>query len=467
MRNIINSTLGSSAWFSLTIKGFTVIALMGFSASAFSQNPSFGGREFRRIFTDGTVPQGSSEGATVGEAYLAKSGVYFSSDGFYYVDDNGSYTVANKKQEDFKLGAFWKFLGFKDDESLMFVPGNFNNPYPVYVYGPSGLVAVDSPTPEQALNLGNYFDGRMVYYQVLGLAGAHVWYYEEGQPEVLLYNRDNLPGLNSYYDYDGESMALNIGEYGVDDAVWLRTADGSLKRIIGRGDPLPGSEGTYAGGTVHVNQGKVYILASSVERFPAFADQVLLSSDGSTIDLIGKVGAEIPGSGGSTLAGVELLQVTDGQMWLNVSPSTGGKALYRVENGIWTEVVSSSSSFDGRTAIALGGFPFGMRGDTAVVTVWFLNPNFSISKELYVNGDLPGFEITGGGNGPAMSIAPGPNGSYTLTVSTEAGKTYTLQSSTTLTGWTIEQAPISGDAGSASWTVTNSEVTQYFRVQVD
>jgi hypothetical protein len=154
-------------------------------------------------------------------------------------------------------------------------------------------------------------------------------------------------------------------------------------------------------------------------------------------------------------------------MWLNVSPSTGGKALYRVENGIWTPIVSSSDTFDGRTAIALGGFPFGNRGDTAVVTVWFLNPNFSISKELYVNADLPGFEITGGGNGPAMSISPGPNGSYTLTVSTEAGKTYTLQSSTTLTGWANEQDPISGDTGSASWTVTNAGVTRYFRVQVD
>lgn len=467
MHNIIISTPGASNWFSQAKKGFAAIALLGFSASAFSQNPSFGGREFRRIYTDGTIPQGSSAGVNVTKAYLAKSGVYFSADGFYYVDDYGSYTVANNKQDDFKLGAFWKFIGFKDDESLIFVPGNFNNPYPVYVYGPSGLVAVNSPTPEQALNEGNYFDGRMVYYQISGLAGTSIWYYEEGQPEVLMYNRENLPGLNGYIDYDGESMALNIGEFGVDDGVWLRTADGNLKRIIGRGDPLPGSEGTYAGGTIHVSQGKVYILASSAERFPAFPDQVLISSDGDTIDLIGKVGAEIPGQGGATLAGVELLQVTDGQMWLNVSPSTGGKALYRVENGIWTPIVSSSDTFDGRTAIALGGFPFGNRGDTAVVTVWFLNPNFSISKELYVNSDLPGFEITGGGNGPAMSIAPGPNGSYTLTVSTEAGKTYTLQSSTTLTGWANEQDPISGDAGSASWTVTNSGVTRYFRVQVD
>ena len=80
----------------------------------------------------------------------------------------------------------------------------------------------------------------MVYFQISGLAGTSIWYYEEGQPEVLMYNRENLPGLNGYIDYDGESMALNIGEFGVDDGVWLRTADGNLKRIIGRGDPLPG-----------------------------------------------------------------------------------------------------------------------------------------------------------------------------------------------------------------------------------
>ena len=78
MHNIIISTPGASNWFSQAKKGFAAIALLGFSASAFSQNPSFGGREFRRIYTDGTIPQGSSAGVNVTKAYLAKSGVFCS-----------------------------------------------------------------------------------------------------------------------------------------------------------------------------------------------------------------------------------------------------------------------------------------------------------------------------------------------------------------------------------------------------
>ncbi len=462
-------------WRAFNRAAFIGLAIISLTCSAFSQNPSYAGREFRRVFEHGTVPQGAPKSVGVTQAFLAESTVYFQSNfdpqGFYRVDETGAYSISNKYDPGYEMAMNWLFMGFTEPNTVLFVPVTFNNILPVYTYGPSGLAAVSSPTPEQGLNYGNYFDGRMVYYRVNGNSGAQIWQYEASQPDTLLYNVDNFPGLNGFLDYDGESMVLSSGEATVDATVWLRLSDGTLKPIIKEGDPLPGSEGTYTGlavlDTAHVSQERVYMLAESKEKFPFFSDRTLWSSDGNTTEVIATRGMAIPGQGGAILDGFDILDVLDGKVWLNVSQSPGGKSVYAVKDGVWDLVASSAMSFDGRTPVALQSFKHGMRGDTVAILVSFLQPNFTLANDLYVNGPLPGFNTTGGGNdGPPLTIVPGPNGSMSLSFETQTGKIYTLQSSADLSGWNNEQDSVVGDGSTVTWTLNNTGGTRYFRVEV-
>jgi hypothetical protein len=394
----------------------------------------------------------------------------FDPQGLYRVDETGAYSISNKYDPGYEIAFNWLFMGFTEPNTVLFVPVTGNNLLPVHTYGPSGLNAVASPTPEQGFNYGNYFDGRMIYYRVNGTSGAQIWSYEASQPDTLLYNEDNFSGIKAFLDYDGDSIVLSSGEATVDATVWLRLSDGTLKPIIKEGDPLPGSEGTYTGlpvlSTAHVSQGKVYMLAESKEKFPIFSDRTLWSSDGNTTEVIATRGMAIPGQGGATLDGFDILDVVDGKVWLNVSQSPDGKSVYAVKDGIWDLVASSAMSFDGRTPVGLQSFKHGMRGDTVAILVSFLQPNFTLANDLYVNGELPGFDTNGGGNdGPPLTIVPGPDGSMNLSFQTETGKLYTLQSSNNLSGWNNEQNSVTGDGSMVTWTIANTGGNKYFRVE--
>lgn len=442
--------------------------------TALAQNPSFAGREFRRVWTDGTIPEGVTTGVSVTEAYLSKAGVYFKADftpkGFYYVDDSGARTVASKEQDAFKKTAVWAFMGILNDQDLLFCPGTFGNEYPCYIYSGTGPSAVTEPTPEQAL--GQYVEDRMVYTTIEGLSGAHMYLYQKGEPAELLLDRDMLAGFNGHLDYDGESVVLTAGQVDFDIVVWLRLQDGTLKRIIGHGDPLPGSTGTYRGlptqQVTFVDQGRVFMVAESRETLPVFNDRVMFASDGNTTEVLFKSRQEIPGQPGVTIEGFDVADVQDGRIWVVASHSGGVKTLFLVENGAWTRIASSTDSYDGRTPVSLRAFRYGARGDDLVFQVSFLGVNFRLINELYTNASLPGFTVVGPVTAAPVQIAAAPDNQWRFTTPAEPGKLHTLESSTTLKSWAAAAAAIlAEEAQELEWLLPRTDGAVFFRVKVE
>lgn len=443
-----------------------------------AQNPSFAGEEFRRVYTYDTIPEGASGTPTVHEVFLADSGVFFISNfkpqGVFYAYSNNLQLVAGSEQEAFSSAARWVFLGLSDPETVMFIPTNFGNPYPAYSFGPGGLAALSEPTPEQGFNMGNYFDGRMMYITIEGAGvGPKIWYYQKGQPAQLLMDRSTVENLNTLVDYDGESFVYVTGDPGVDLAVWMQKPDGSRTRIIGYGESLPGTDGTYRGmvttGSVYVDQGKVYIRGETNETLPVWTAKSFFWSDGTNIELIATTGMQIPGHEGAVIDGFEVFNVTDGISWLTVSQTNGLKVIYQVEENIWRKVLSSADQLDGRAPVALNIFPHGMRDNTVAVLASFLQPNFTIASELYVNRELPGLDGNSGGTGGvAVSIERNPDGSWKLSLPAEAGRTYTLQSAGNLADWGNEGEPIIAEiAGMVEWIVDGEANENFFRVLVE
>lgn len=458
---------------------FAIIVLFS-QGILMAQNPEYGGAAFRRVFEHGTIPEGVSKSPSITETFLGESGVFimssFQPKGIYYASGMGVSTIASSDQEAFSQAATWTFVGFRDPETMMFIPVNFGNPYPVYAYGTGGLNALTSPTPEQGISHGNYFNGKMVYLTIEGVGvGPKVWLYQEGQPEQLLMDLNSVPDLATYLDYDGKAFTYVTGKQDVDLAVWVQTEDGSRKRIIGHGDPLPGTEGTYRGfatiGSVYVSQNNVYVQGDTAETFPFFSVRSLFMSDGTTTEVIATQGMEIPGQNGMVLESFEVKRVENGNIWMIVTESGGTKAVYHIVDGSWNRVVSTKDSFDGRTPVGLTIFQEGMRGDRVAVLVSFLGANFRLANDLYVNADLPGVDGgTNGPSGPAMSIIRQPDGSWKLSIETEAGRTYTLQSSSDLGGWSNTENPRTADTdGSLEWTVpdTGAGTARFFRMLVE
>jgi hypothetical protein len=435
---------------------------------------SFGGREFRRIWTDGNVPSGASKGVSAHDVVLARSGAYFRSNfdpqGIYFIDNIGAITVANKEQDAFSSAMNWLFLGFLSEEEILLCPVTFNNILPCHAYGRSGLVAVTEPTPEQAI--GQYVDGRMVYTTISGSEGVRVWLYTKGQGVQLLLDNSSMPDLNGHIEYDGETFLFTTGSVDVDATVWVYRADGTTKQVLRNGDPLPGSAGTYRGLPTRqgsfVDQGRVYIVAESRENLPIWPDHVLLASDGDTTEVILKRGQEVPGLSGVTLDGFNVARVRDGRIWFSASLSNGTKAIFLLSDDTWTQVVSTQDQLDGRAPVALGTFRDAVRGDDLVFQASFLNPNFTLSNELYTNADLPGFTTTQPPTGAPVNIALGQDNNWRLTTTAQPGNTYSLQSSFSLDVWEAFGEPIvATETVELEWTVPRGNGPAFFRVEVD
>lgn len=461
-------------------KSFTELILITLSVliikvpQVSGQNPSYAGKEFKKVFEFGSTPQGSSGPLTLhpSNILMANSVLYFQYDfdpaGLFVVDDSGAFTVVGQNSP------VWRPLGIKDSDTLLYVSGVSADPNPVYAYGPDGLAPYSAIRRGHSQNLGNYFDGRFAYWRFTQSKGFEIYFAEEGQEAALLADRQIFPAANILLDYDGETIAIGSGTVGVDAAVWLVKPDGSRRVVIQTGDPLPGSDGIYqmtpSPTVIAVSQDRIYALAATPVPPPVTTERVFFWDDGDNSELIIKTGQAIPGYPDAVAVSFELVEVENGTVWLLVSQVNRDKVLYSIKDGVWTRVVSSADMFDGIQSVGLAAYTHGINGDNAAVLVTLLKPDFSVSNAIYVNSDLPGFgggNNTGGNNGPAMGITPNPDGSWNISVPTEAGKTYTLQTSTTLTEWSNEQSPIIGDgSGSAQWTISNSGVNHYYRVQV-
>ena len=444
--------------------------------TAYAQTPSFDGREFRRIWTDGEIPEGVSSGVTLTDAFLANSGVYISTNftpsGVYYIQDEGASTIASREQDAFESTMNWLTLGIQENEYLLFVPVTFNNIYPVQLYGPAGLTAVTEPTPDQGI--GQYVENRGVYTTISSSDGVKVWQYTQGEENQLLLDDTTTPGLNGHLDYDGESILFTTGQVDVDAAVWIRLADGTAKRILQHGNSLPGSTGTYRGLPAQqgsfVDQGRVYFTAQSQETFPFFPDQVFLASDGDTTEVLLKRGQEVPGQTGVTLDGFEVGQVRNGRIWFVATLSGIGKSLYLLENGEWTQIVSPQDSLDGRNPVGFRAFRFGARGNDVMFQASFVdfNKNPPLSNELYTNAELPGLTIENVNTNTSTRIVPTQDGQWLLALPAQAGKTYTLEFSQSFQSWEALGDPIAATTDTIlEWLVPLENAPRFFRVKVE
>lgn len=436
-----------------------------------AQNPSFAGQEFRRVWVGGTLPAGASEPAyNYEDVHITSGGVFINSQlfghGLFYADDSGAYTVASTDAPEFSDAAAFRLMGRMDDGGLLFSPVSNLNSIPCQVYNGSGLNAVIAPTPGQSLNMGNYFDGRFVYLEHTGLGGTKVWYYSEGNPLELWFD-NTVAGV---LDYDDESLAYATGTTG-DFDVHVRAPNGTSTHIIGNGDPLPGIDGeTFTGTpaieTTEVDQGTVYLLGVGA-AFPT-QKSLFSSADGTTFDVIAITGQEVPGLAGITIIGMKLIEVNGGKIWLVVDQSDGDKVLYQIVGTVWTRVAGKNDSYDGRTPdFGFDVHEHSVLGDTVVIAVSFFDfsaaPAYNVT-DLYVNGDLPGFETAVAGT--VLELVPAQNGNWSISAMGEAGVTNTLLSTTSLTNsvWDTVGTIISDGSGQMEWTMTPTNNAQFFRL---
>jgi len=373
----------------------------------------------------------------------------------YFVDDSGAYTCAFKDQPEFSDAAWFEFMGSKPDGSGIICPVVNLLTYPCQIYNGSGLAALTTPAPDQRLNLSNYFDGRMVYMEHAGLGAVNIWYYTEGNPPELWLDNTDFSALAGNLDYDGETLAFAEGASGAFN-VWLRAAAGTLTRIVGMGDPLPGAAGTTLTSTpgadnVEVDQGKLYMKGAG-----SGGDIVLFSSaDGTTFDIIAKVGQVVPGLTAVTITQMELRQVRNGKIWLQVTQSDGETVLYQITGNTWARVIGKSDSFVRGTPAAFDTYEHGSLGDTVVVSVTYFDfsvPGYYVT-DLYTNADLPGFSAVG--TGAVLEFVRMPGGDWKITAVGEAGETNTLQATSSLTNtvWDTVGAVVADGAGLMEWTV--------------
>ncbi len=450
-------------WFTLLFSGTISLATL-------AQNPSFGGKEFRHVWTDGQVPEGVNSGVTLTEAVLTQTGIYlfsdFSPQGVYFLTDDGVKSVAVRDQENFNGLTRFLPLGVIDERDLLFVPVAINNLHPVYRHGAEGLQAQEEPTAEQAI--GQYVDGHMIYSTFSTKRGTEVWSYHLGQAPERIYSNDNLPDLNPHLDYDGNSIFLTTGSQDADMAIWIHRPDGQVKKVIQHGDALPGSEGTFRGFAstqgAFADSGKIYFIAQSNEPAPFAPDHLLISSNGDTTEPILKRGQEVPGSPGVTLNGFEVAQIEGGRIWFVASLSTGGKVLFRIEDGEWTSVISTAESVGGRTPIGMRAFRRGALGENLIVQLTFLGNNFRPINELYTNAPLEGLPTLAPESKPQLKVAFAPNGQLQLSAEGMPGTSVILEASNNLGQWESLGAPQTiQDGESAAWLLPAEGSARFFR----
>lgn len=449
----------------------TMLVAILLPAVVLAQNPSFGGKEFRRVWAGGTIPDGASESPTISELYLTSAGMYVQSylyaEGIYFVDDSGAGTVVVNNEPPFTGVDAFRVLGWEADGSLLFSVLD-TILYPCQLYNGTGLTALSAPTREQEQNLVSYFDGRMVYMTYSGSTKTRIWYYTEGNPPELWLEDAAMPGLAGPLDYDGETLAFSVSLSGGGYELWRRASGGTLTRIIKYGDLMPGEAasvfvGNPAADTVEVDQGKVYMIGSG---YAPTTQMLFSSSDGVTFDIIAKRWEAIPGLPGITIDSMKLCQVRNGKIWLWVDQSNGDEVLYQIVNGVWTRVVGKLDSFDGRTAYNMTAFEHGSLGDGVVIALALplsVSPYYGV--EIYTNADLPGF--SGGSPGAVLDIIRQLGGDLKIATMGEAGTTNTLQSTSSLTNtiWETIGAPIVADGTNLmEWTVSPTNSAAFFRL---
>ena len=437
-----------------------------------AQNPSFGGKEFRRIWVGGTIPDGASATPSFNELYMTPAGVYIHSylspGGIYFVDDGGAGTVVIKNEPPFSGIDGFRVLGWKLDGSLIFSVID-SVLYPCQLYDGNGLSAISSPTREQEQNLASYFDGRMVYMTYSGSTKTRIWYYTEGNPPELWLEDADMPGLAGPLDYDGETLAFSVSLPGGGYELWRRDSSGITNSIIKYGDLMPGEAasvfvGTPAADTVEVDQGKVYMIGAGSGP----TTQILFSSsDGVTFDVIAKRFDDVPGLPGITIQSMKLLQVSNGKVWLFITQSNSDNVLYQIVNGVWTRVVGKLDSFDGRTAYNMTVYEHGSLGDGVVIAVGLPSAPgaFDYVDELYTNADLPGF--LEGSTGAIMEMIRQLNGDFKIATLGEAGTSNTLQTTSSLTNnlWETVGVPMVADGTNMmEWTVSPTNDVGFFRL---
>ena len=454
-----------------------------------SKNPSFADEEFRIILRDEDLPFYNPFGVfnmPIDDYHLSDSVVFLiqpmeypPNTGIYYVDDTGFFSGPTKDKGDFVDADFWSFIGISSNENLLFYPATGEGIYSCYSYGSQGLIALDFPTPEQSNNKGNYYNGDMAFTKYDNDSGLSVWLHRPGQDDQLLIDRNLVPDLSQYLDFDGSSVAVSTGPFNNPQSVWLRQSDGNLKQIVELGDPLPGVEGVtvrslgdsgYLLNTI-VYDDKVYMTANGPQ---GFGPNVLFSSDGESFDIIAETNTPVPGMPNYTLQSFWPVSVSENGIWVfaqvrrqsEYSPTSW---LFKVKDGNWEKVVGSDQFFDGRPPLRIEVSKNGILGDNLVIKVVFSNYPRSMERSaLYYNGSLPGIEAESDQLKPNLKIDQESENLTKISINTLPNRTYSLFSSEDFIDWeSIGEAIPSNESDVLLWEVVRSEKNKYFKAEVN
>lgn len=365
-----------------------------------AQNPTWRGQAFRLVFSEGDTLPGMTDAILAENAVLTASGIYIYSPvrrgrgdlseagGIFRLSEEGLSLVVNNARPEFQNVSAVTHVGRQDDGTLFFIPELPNSTFPLYRWDGS----LSPVLPWQSLgNQVQIVGGSLAATRISSDAGIQVLRGPVSAPIEVL-NDTTTAGLTGHWAFDGANLVFQTGSTGQNEAtLWLLRADGTRDRILGNSDLLPG--GTKPAGIatsttrVFVDQGVAYVTMGSRPAGERGAQRVLFRFDGNGIEPLLAIDSTHLGLGGVPVTTFTVGSVQAGEILATATLRGGRSGVFHWKEGVWTELFSTESSFDGEQPRGFTLFPAGHQGDSLVLKVTFLIRRVSVDR-LYTNARL-------------------------------------------------------------------------------
>ncbi|MBN8249128.1 MAG: hypothetical protein J0L84_17000 [Verrucomicrobia bacterium] len=385
------SGLGAILW---------VAAALGIGAfRSAGENPSWRGAPFRCVFTNGNLLPDLAQASTPVRIVTAETALFL-----YSTVPGGRRGTTRPAVHGFD-GTVWRsvlhdgipgftnlvslhHVGLWERRALLFLPGIPAEPQPIYRW--DGALTAWLP-PEQAGTNPWVAGGRILRTEGSADAGMRIHLGPPGATVEIL-DDSIAPGLSGALslDGDGQTVLFSTGSAARTNAViWMRRTDGTLRRLIGEGDPMPEGSGQAA-----VRPGSTAVFADGSHAYLVVdnqtggrqrdLDQVLFRSDGDLVEPLLALRSAPLGVAGTRVIAFTVGSVTGGEILATATLEGGRRTVIHWKAGVWSEVFAPGSAFDGESPFDFTLHRDGHLGDSLTLLLSFGSARRPVHR-LYTN----------------------------------------------------------------------------------
>jgi len=423
---------------------------------ALGANPSWRGTPFRCVYTNGNVLPDLAQASTPVRVVTAKAGTYLYSTvpggrrgntrpAVHFFDGSAWRPVLHDGLEGFTNLVSLHHVGLQEQQSLLFLPGTPPDVQPIWSW--DGAMA-SWLAPGLAGTNPIVAGGRILHSEGLAEAGMRVLLGPPGAVAEIL-NDSLAPGLSGSLalDSSGQTVLFATGSAArTNAALWMRRPDGTLRRLIADGDPLPGSNDTAAvrpSATSAFADGSYAYLVVDNQSGGRQRDlvQVLFRSDGDAVEPLLAIKDPALGVGGAPVIAFAVGSVTHGEILATATFEGGRRAVIHWQDGVWTELVDPESLFDGEKPFDFALHREGHLGDSLALMISFGSARRPVHR-LYTNARFSAKPVA-----PHWTIRLREDGRPTLTLEGRASTQYQVLRSGDLRSWSETQVIRTSDNG--------------------